>query len=102
MKASPDTEPASSHNPVPLGMVVLIEEGLFIVKHLRENGGAHQVGFQVGDQLMAVNGLALTDAADIDKVETIWSRAQKGERMRFSIERDGKLLEFYVEVSFAR
>jgi predicted metalloprotease with PDZ domain len=83
-------------HPIPLGMTTAYENSKVIVRNLQKDGVAAQVGFQVGDQVLAVNGLALTEPDDVHKIQEIWNSTQPGERVRFSVNREGKLDEFYL------
>jgi hypothetical protein len=100
LKLFAEVEAVECQKPLRLGLHIKREGERYIVRQIQAESAGAQAGFQVGDALLAVNGIALNGETSLKKVEDLWYRATQGDRVRFSIEREHKLMEFYVEVPF--
>lgn len=90
----------SFDGPVCLGITHESDCDQYKIANMNKHGAAVHGGFQIGDIVLAVNGLAISNAHHFHKVDEIWNGASSGDRIRFSIDRQGVLIEFFVEVSF--
>lgn len=74
------------------------EDGMLAITRVIADSPAEKAGFQAGDVLTSVNGLAYAQA-DEAKRKAVWQEMLPGKKMSYVVDRGGKSLD--VEVVLA-
>ena len=75
------------------------ETGALTVKVVVADTPAEAAGFEIGDQLVAINGLVLAET-DEEKLHKAWQEMTPGTKATYTIVRNGKKID--VEVTLAK
>ena len=75
------------------------ETGVLTVKVVVEDTPAAAAGFEIGDQLVAINGLVLTET-DEEKLHKAWQAMTPGTKATYTVVRLGKKMD--IEVTLAK
>jgi S1-C subfamily serine protease len=78
-----------------LGITTAEAENRLVIARLNRGGPARRSGLQVGDFVVAINGQAVSDLADMYR--KIWSLGHAGVEVPLTVLRDGDALEIKVK-----
>lgn len=88
----PNLAPAGAHGPVVMG-----ERKEFQIQFLEENNPAKMAGVRIGDKILALDGVAITNVAEIAAIEATWN---VGQVVQVKIGRSGNVTTVPVETVF--
>lgn len=92
-----ETSMSNSGDKIGIGVTVvsLSDEGQLYVYRVDTEGPAVAAGIQVGDSIVAVDGIAVSDSGTSDAISAIEGDA--GTSVRITVLRDGETLDYTVE-----
>jgi predicted metalloprotease with PDZ domain len=88
----PSQFPADDKPPVDIGLEAESQAGKWVVRKLIRGRAAEQVGLQVGDELIGLNGYRTT----ADNWTSLLSYFRPGERVQLTLSRRGRLMQLDV------